>query len=72
MSSLTIIVIIQAFKWPHMKIFMIEDANILLGCSKLASMIDRTILSTPIYEEGESDSRKVEDCTKSPKALQRI
>ena len=34
-SSLTTIVIIRVSKWPHMNIFMGEDADLLLGGSKL-------------------------------------
>ena len=39
---------------------------------RLKSKVDRTRSSSPRYEEGEGDSKEVEDNTKLPKALQDV
>ena len=71
LSLLITTITIRASKWHDMKLFMVEDADLLLGDSKFAKQGDRTKSSSPNYEEGESDPRKMKDDTKSPIVLHR-
>ena len=46
-----------------MKLFMGEDANLLLGSSRLAKQVDRTRSSSPSHGECEGDRKEVENST---------
>ena len=71
LSSLTIIFTIPASKWLHIRHFMGEDAELLLGGSKLVNRVDRTIYNSLGYGEGEGHSRDIKNVTVLPKVLHR-
>ena len=68
LSSLIITATIRASKWLYLKIFVGEDADLLLGCSKLVNQGDRTKSISRSHEEGKGDSREIESGIDSPKS----
>ena len=52
LSSMIITATIQASKWLYLKIFLGEDADLLLGCSKMVNQGDRTKSSSQSHGRG--------------------
>ena len=69
LSSRTTTSTIRASKWIYMELFIGEDADLLLGGSKLVKRVDRTRFNSPDYGEGEGNSREIENSKESPKIL---
>ena len=69
LSSLTTKVITLSSKWLRMKLFMGEDTDLLSNSLKLLNWIDRTVINSSSYGEGESDSREVENSEESSEIL---